>query len=154
MWATEHGVVALNQGRVVWWRDDLTPPPCTRVGVCHDIPVELLSERSGAYYAFGNAAKHTCFGRLRGNQPVAVGAQWNRVTGHFSAPVLRPGVIKLTYTYPLGKGESARETDTLSSRTHLLTSGRTVINGSHTIRFSTSQPTKAPPAPKVNVCAA
>ena len=29
VWATEHGVVALSHGRVVWWRDDLTPPPCT-----------------------------------------------------------------------------------------------------------------------------
>jgi hypothetical protein len=152
-WATEHGVAALSHGRVVWWRDDLTPPPCTGAGFCHQIPVELLSERRGAYYAFGNAARHTCYGRLRGSQPVVVGAQWNQVTGHFSPPVFGSGVVKLTYTYSLGKGKTARETDTLSSRTHLLMSGRTVIAGRHTIRFSTSHPAKAPAAPKVNVCA-
>lgn len=153
VWATEHGVVALSHGRVVWWRDDLIPPPCTGAGLCHQIPVELLSEPSGAYYAFGNTAKHTCFGRLRGKQPVMVGVQWNRVIGHFSPPVFGPGVVKLTYTFPLGSGESARETDTLSSHTHLPTSGRSVINGSHTIRFSTSHPAAAPSTPNVNVCA-
>jgi hypothetical protein len=153
VWATEHGVVVLNHGRVVWWRDDLTPPPCTGVGFCHQIPVELLSERSGAYYAFGNAANHTCFGRLRGDQPVVLGAQWNRITGHFSAPVFGPRVVKLTYSYPSGKGKTARETDTLSSRTHLESAGRTVITGGHTIRFSTGHPAKAPRVPKVNMCA-
>jgi hypothetical protein len=152
VWATEHGVVALSHGRVVWWRDDLTPPACTAVGVCHQIPVELLSERRGAFYAFGNAAHHTCFGRLRGHQPVVVGAQWNRAAGHFSPPVFSPGAVKLTYTYSLGNGTTARETDTLSKRTYLLSSGRTVISGGHTIRFSTSHPARAPMAPKVNVC--
>lgn len=153
VWATEHGVVGLNQGRVVWWRDDLTPPPCTRAGICHQIPVEILSEQSGAYYAFGNAANHTCFGRLRGSQPVVVGAQWNRVSGHFSAPSFRPGTVKLTYTYGFGRGKTALETDILSSRTHLRVSGRTAIKGSPTIRFSTSQPAQAPRIPTVNMCA-
>ncbi len=152
VWATEHGVVALSHGRVVWWRDDLTPPTCTAVGVCHQLPVELLSERSGAYYAFGNADRHTCFGRLDGNQPVVVGGRWSRVTGHFSAPVFGAGTVKLTYTYPDGRGRTARETDTLFSRTHLEKSGQIVINGSHTIRFSTGQPANAPNAPKVNLC--
>ena len=153
VWATEHGVVALSHGHVVWWRDDLTPRPCTGVGFCHQIPVELLSERGGAYYAFGNAAHHTCYGRLRGHQPVVVGAQWNRVAGHFSPPVFSPGVVKLTYTYPLGNGTTARETDTLSKRTYLPRSGRTVIAGGHTIRFSTSHPAQAPMPPTANVCA-
>ncbi len=152
VWATEHGLVALSRGRIVWWRDDLTPPPCTGAGVCHQLPVELLSEPGGAYYAFGDAARHSCFGHLTGTQPNTVGAQWNRVFGHFAAPVFGPGTVKLTYTYPWAAGGTARETDTLSARTHLEKSGRVVIDGSYTIRASTSQPARAPKVPTVNLC--
>lgn len=150
--ATEHGIVALSNGHVVWWRDDLAPPPCTGIGACHQIPVELLSERRGAFYAFGNAARHTCFGRLRGKQPVDVGEQWNPQNGHFSAPMFGPGTVKLTYTYPYGKGRTARETDTLSTRTYLLESGRVAIDGRITTRFSSGHPSNAPKLPKVNLC--
>jgi hypothetical protein len=152
-WATEHGTVALHRGRVVWWRDELTPPPCTRVGICHQIPVEILAERSGAYWAFGDASRHTCFGRLRGTDPIVVGALLDRAVGQYRAPVLRAGTIRLTYTYPFGTGRSIRETDTLSARTHLGRSGRMVITGGHTIRFSQSYPAKAPAKPRVNLCA-
>lgn len=152
VWATEHATVVLSHGRVVWWRDDLTPPPCTGVGLCHQVPVEILSEHSGAYYAFGSAASHTCFGTLRGSQPVRVGTQWIQPGGHFSAPVFAPGVAKLTYTFAWGKGHTARETDTLSSSTHLLQSTRVVIPGGHTIKASERHPSKAPKAPPVNRC--
>lgn len=151
VWATEHGIVVLSHGRVVWWRDDLTPPSCTS-GFCHQVPVELLSEHSGAYYAFGSATSHTCFGRLSGSQPVTVGAKWNRVVGHFAAPVYGAGIVKLTYTYPWGKGRTARETDTLSASTHLEKSGRVVISGGHTFHFTFAKPAGARSAPKVNLC--
>jgi len=152
VWASEHATVVLAKGRVVWWRDDLTPPACTGAGICHQVPVEILSEHSGAYYAFGSAASHTCFGTLRGTQPVRIGARWDQVGGHFSAPVFAAGVVKLTYTFPWSKGKSARETDTISSSTHLLRSTRIVIPGGHTIKSSELHPRKAPRAPTVNLC--
>lgn len=151
-WATEHAVVALSRGRVVWWRDQLTPPPCRAVGVCHQIPVEIVSNHTGAYWAFGSPARHTCFGRLTGSQPVAVGVVFNQAFGQYSAPRFGQGTVQLTFTYPWGTGMRARETDTLFTRTHLVKFGRTVITGGHTIRFSYGYPGKMPKAPSVNLC--
>jgi hypothetical protein len=151
VWATEHATVALRAGRVVWWRDDLTPPPCTKAGLCHQVPVELVSNRTGAYSAFGNATTHTCFARLK-NTAVVAGSQWNSPEGDFSAPVFGPGIVKLTYSFPLAKGVTARETDTLSSHTDLVRSTYTVA-ANHVFRSSATYPAHAPAAPKVNLCA-
>lgn len=154
VWVREHSIVALRHGRVLWWRDDLTPPACRRAGICHQIPVDLVSERRGAFWAFGDAARHTCYGRLRGTQPVMVGDVWDRVLGHYSAPAFGRRTVRLTYTFPLGEGKTAREVDTLSSRTHLLESGHEVLPGGHTVRFSTGYPRKAPGAPRIANCRA
>ncbi len=153
VWATEHATVVLKHGRIVWWRDDLTPPPCSGAGICHQVPVEILIERSGAYYAFGKATSHTCFGTLTGNRPQRAGEVWDQVFGHYSAPVSGHGVVKLTDTFPFGKGKRARETDTLSNHTHLVISDRLVITGGHTIRASETYPAKVPGTPTVNRCA-
>ncbi|HZU40033.1 MAG TPA: hypothetical protein VE992_03225 [Solirubrobacteraceae bacterium] len=151
VWATEHGIVALRHGRVVWARDDLAPPPCTGVGACHQIPVELVMMKSGAYYAFGNAAHHTCFGRLSGGLPVTVGAPWSKVMGHYLAPVMGRHTIKLTYTYRLSTGASVRQTDTLSRTSYLMKSSRIAAGGLH-VSYRARQPAKAPRAPRINLC--
>ncbi len=153
VWASEHATVVLKHGRIVWWRDDLTPPPCTGGGICHQIPVELLLDHNGAYYAFGSAAHHSCFGKLFGSLPQHVGALWDQVFGHYSAPASGPGVVKLTYTFPYGKGRTMRETDTISTHTHLAKSARLVITGGHTIRDSDAYPSTLPRTPTVNLCA-
>ncbi|MHB1567929.1 MAG: hypothetical protein ACYC0H_01880 [Solirubrobacteraceae bacterium] len=153
--ATEHAVVALHAGRIVWWRDDLTPPPC-HVGLCGEQPVDVVINHKGAFFAFGTAARHTCYGRLRGSTPVSVGAPWSVVRGTFSAPVTHGSTVALTYSYPWGKSQTATETDEISSKTLLDQSGVIHISGagqpSFTVRFTNGHPAKAPAAPKVNVC--
>jgi len=151
-WATEHALVALAHNRVVWWRDDLTPARC-QVRICHQIPVEMVVERSGDYWAFGNATAHSCFVRLRGTEPVSVGAAWAETIGHYSAPVSGSRTVTLTYTYPYGR-QVATESDALSATTHLVRTARTALSGGHTIRASSSYPLTAPPAPKVKLCSA
>lgn len=153
VWATEHATAVLKHGRLVWWRDDLTPPPCTAAGICHQIPVEMIVDRSGDYFAFGRAGHTTCFGRLSGAQPQTVGNLWDRVYGHYLAPAFGAGVVRLTYTFPYGTGRHMRETDTLSTRTHLVKSARFVITGGHTIRESDTYPSTVPKAPTVKLCA-
>lgn len=110
--------------------------------------------RSGAYWAFGSVARSTCFSRLRGSAPVVVGQPADVAVGHYSAPMVRSETVTLTSTFPYGKGHTARETDTLSTRTHLVQSGHTVLTGGHTFRFSYGYPARAPAAPRLKLCAA
>lgn len=160
--ATEYEILGLHGGRVTWWRDDLTPPPCTAPGICHRIPVQLVGERSGQFVAFGSASNHTCYLRLNGSTPNAVGARFDSVVGRFRAPVHRGGSVRLTYAYPwFGVAKQpATETDTLSSRTLLNQSGRvSVARGpgqgrpAFTYKFSESYPANAG-APPINRCKA
>ncbi len=153
-WATEHGTIALSHGRVLWWRDQLTPPPCRAAGGCHQIPVELVAERAGAFWAFGDSASHTCFSPLRrGSTPVTVGQIADRIFGRFSAPVPGNGTVTLTYAFPYGRGATMRVTDIDSTSTHLTLSSRWVITGGHQTRSSYGYPLRAPAAPKVSRCA-
>lgn len=152
-WAAERGTVALAHDRVVWWRDDLTPSACKRAGLCRQVPVEMVLEHSGAYWAFGNAAHHTCFARLGGTEPTSVGATWDLASGRYSAPAFRARSVTLVYTFPWGN-RVATETDKLSARTKLVESTRTVITGGHAVRASDAYPRKAPRAPKIRLCRA
>lgn len=153
-WATEHGTIALRRGRILWWRDQLTPPPCHLVGVCHQIPVELVAERVGAFWAFGDSANHTCFSRLRrGSTPVTVGEIADQTLGRFSAPVLGNGTVTLTYAIPYGRGATMHVTDIDSASTHLTLLSHWVITGGHQTRSSFDYPSRTPAAPKVNRCA-
>jgi len=159
--ATEHELLGLRNGRVAWWREDLTPPPCTGAGICTRIPVEIVGERSGTFYAFGSAGKHTCYGDLNGTTPNVVGAHFDLVVGRFDAPVRRGGTIRLTYAYPwFGLAtQTATERDTISARTLLLESGRVKVargpgssRPAFTYRFTDHVPAKAPRAPSINLC--
>jgi hypothetical protein len=159
--ATEHYLLRLRNGRVLWWRDDLTPPPCTAPGFCSRIPVELVGEHSGTFFAFGSDRSHTCYGHLNGSTPYRVGGAFDTVAGRFDAPARRGGTIRLTYSYPwFGVARQiATETDTLSARSLLNHSGLVhVARGpgasrpAFTFRFSDSYPARAQPAPSINLC--
>jgi hypothetical protein len=161
--ATEHGLLGLRNGRVVWWRDDLTPPPCTASGICSQIPVEIVVERSGAFYAFGSAAKHTCYADLNGSTPYRMGNPLDSAAGRFDAPVRRGGSVVLKYAYPWSATakQTATETDMVSARTRLAESVRvSVARGTgqnrpaFTFKASYGYPAHAPSAPRVNRCKA
>jgi hypothetical protein len=93
--ATEHAVLTLDRGRVSWWRDDLTPAPCTKPGVCPRAPVEIVANTRGLFYAFGSASKHSCYTRLGGTAPYETGQPAWIVGGRFDAPV-RSGASNLS----------------------------------------------------------
>lgn len=159
--ATEHGFLALRHGIAQWWRDDLTPPPCRRAGICNEIPVEIVAERSGRFFAFGDARNHTCYGHLNGGIPIAIGKPAIAVVGDYRAPVPRGATELLTYSYPwLGRPhELATETDVISRSSLLTESGHVrVPRGSRqgepafTFSFSDSSPQPAQPAPRINLC--
>ena len=123
--AVEHVVLRTTGGRVVWWTDSLTPPTCTQGGICASLPVEVLGDSHGLFYAFGNAARHTCFGRLNGATPFALGQVSWAPGGHFDAPVKAGADVRLTSSYPwpvpgANPVPTATEIDTISRRTHLL----------------------------------
>src|ERR1700688_3707003 len=75
----EHATVGLRGGLVRWWRDDLTPLPCTGPAVCGSIvpavqvPAEIVVVPAGTFYAYGNHGHHTCFGRLSFSTPQRLG---------------------------------------------------------------------------------
>jgi hypothetical protein len=157
--ASERGVVALRRGRVVWWRDDLTPtlPPCKTTLCSPILPVEIVIDDAGAFYAFGSAASHTCYAHLSGATPFTLGGAGYTVTGRVSAPVHRAGVVLLTYIYPWGSAQTATETDRVSARTSLVTSARVSVArgaGHQAFTFSSnySYPARAPGAPHLNLC--
>lgn len=156
--ARESVVAALHKNRVVWWRDDLTPPPCTSPGICSRIPVEVVINHSGAFYAFGSASSHSCFGVLHGTLPVAVGGQWDVIAGHYSAPVHHGNTIVLVHTYPWSKTQTARSSENVSAKTFLDFGGHVKVSRggpgrpAFTIRYTNTQLPKAPPAPRVSLC--
>lgn len=155
--ATEQATVVAKNGRLVWWRDALTPGRCTGAGICHRIPVVVLVNHRGSFFTFGTPGNHTCYGTLSGTY-THVGDPIYTVAGDFSAPVTRPRSVLLNYSYPWTSTQTATETDTVSTRTDLTTSGVTHVasggqgNPGFTISFRYGYPAKAPPAPKVTRC--
>lgn len=156
--ATEHVVAALHRGRVLWWRDDLVPPPCTAPGICTRVPVEIVVNHAGKFYAYGNAAHHTCFASLLGSVPATVGGLWDVVGGRYSAPARHGSVIVLRHTFPYTKSQTATESETVSAHSDLDLGGTLTVPAgagglpAFTVRFTNTQPAKAPPAPRVIRC--
>ncbi len=156
--ASEHVIAALRGGRLLWWRDDLKPPPCTSPGICTRIPVELVVDHAGAFYAFGSAAGHTCFSPLYGTVPVAVGALWYAVAGHYVAPVRHGGVIVLTHSFAWDSTQRATSIERVSPHTFLDFGGSLKVSRggpgqpAFTTRYTNTQLAKAPKAPHVNLC--
>jgi hypothetical protein len=153
--AVEHGVFALEHGRVVWWRDDLTPV----CGGCGQRPVEVVVNRAGRFWTFGDAARHGCYGTLGGSSPVLVGDRVYAVTGRYAGPVRRGDAVLLSYSYYWAANQIATETDTVSARRLLTESGRiSVAPGTapsrpgFTITFRYAYPARGPAAPRVMPC--
>jgi hypothetical protein len=153
--ADEHAVVGLRGGRVVWWRDELTPI-CS--GRCSTPSVELVVDSAGAFYAYRTASSRTCFGRLSGTTPYAVSAPVYSVAGSYRSPVIHGGLTLLTSVYAWTATQRATETDTISRRTRLpvKTSVRVVARASGALVFSFSSiygnPRSTPRAPVIKRC--
>ena len=143
VWANESATVALSHNRVIWWRDDLTP---TSNPNGHEVPVEIVANSDGIFYAFGNAAQHGCFGKLVGTVPLPYGAKGYAFGGRY---VHAPN--PLTYVYAWGGSGTARESDVIDSSSNLVTSGQVTVGG-HSFGFANHFPGSAPAAPSVNLC--
>jgi hypothetical protein len=151
--ATEHGVLVLRRGKVLWWRDDLTPPRCT-TGVCTTaVPVQIVADARGLFYAYGNASRHTCYGHLHGTTPYIVGRSVWSVVGRFRAPVPAGRSERLRSTYPWGSAQSATEVDTISLATHRLLATRVAVSAGGRSPAFVRYPGRTPAAPIVKLCA-
>lgn len=156
--ATEHGVLALHLGRVSWWRDDLTPAPCA-TGICSSAPIQIVADAAGLFYAFGDAAKHTCYAHLSGTAPYVVGKPVWFVSGQFEAPAPAGSAKSLTSTYPWSKTQNATELDVIAAASHRLLDARVTVSarpGAQAAPFNYSAsygyPSRVPPPPQINLC--
>jgi hypothetical protein len=131
--ARERATAGLSEGRVTWWRDDLTPLPCAEAALCGEVaaaqvPVELVVLPSGAFYAYGTRASHSCFGRLGGSTPLRPGDRTWALFGEFEAPAAHGTTELLKSSFPWGlTGGRANESASVSMRTHLPVREETLI---------------------------
>lgn len=161
--AREQATVGLKDGLVTWWRDDLTPLPCAETALCGEIdspqvPVELVVDSSGAFYAYGNRAHHGCYGRLGGSTPLRPGDRTWTLFGEFDAPTAHGTTRLLKSSFPWGlTGGLASEMASVSMRTHLPIREQTQIvpqaGGGAPFAFSArfGYPARAA-APRVALC--
>jgi hypothetical protein len=160
---TERVALALNKGHVVWARIDLTPPeshcpPGAIICGGPQVPVDIVIDHAGSFFAFGRAVSHTCYTKLHGATPYTVGENLNALIGHFNAPVQSNGAVLLTSTYPSTGRQMATETDTVSTATSLTESGRIKISAgsrghpAFTIAFTNGYPGTAAPLPQIKRC--
>jgi hypothetical protein len=162
--ANEQATLGLHKGRVTWWRDDLTPLPCVETALCGSVVTgtqartEVVVERSGTFYAYGDRFRHTCFGRLGGSTPFKVGNPIWSVLGEFQPPAPHGALQLLKSSYPWGlTGASAGEVASLSLKTHLPVREQTTVasspSGSPAFSFTASfgYPKNAS-EPKIELC--
>ncbi len=113
---------------------------------------ELVVERSGTFYAYGDRFRHTCFGRLGGSTPFKVGSQIWSVLGEFLEPPVPHGALQLLKSsYPWGlTGGSAVEAASLSLKTHLPVREQTTVAASPVDRRGSPSrhPSAFPRAPR------
>lgn len=161
--ATEHAEVGLQNGRVKWWVDDLNPGTCSAAGPCARIPVELVADSKGLFYAFGDSASHTCYGHLSGTAPVRVGQPVWYVSGSFEPPKKSGANELVTSTYPYSipgaQPSMATEVDKVAAASGRLLATNVTITaqpGHQLAPFSFGStftyPTTAPQPPVVNLC--
>jgi hypothetical protein len=151
--AAENGQVGMRGGKVVWWRDELSPTSGGNRGI---VSVEIVLDHAGKFYAFGTAARHTCFGKLAGPLPYTVGGRPYTITGAVSAPEPDGSSQVLTYAYPWTSTRQATEHDTVVSSTDLVSVAKVGVasgggKGGFSINTKFSYPKKLS-APRVNVC--
>ena len=122
------------------------------------VPVELLVEQAGAFYAYGSRTSHGCYGRLGGSTPLRLGDRTWTLFGEFEAPAAHGTTQLLKSSFPWGlTGGSASETASVSMRTHLPIREQTQISpapgGGAPFSFAASfgYPSRAR-APKVTLC--
>lgn len=131
--ALEHATAGLGEGRVTWWRDELTPLPCAEAVLCASVaapqvPVELLVLPTGDFYAYGTRARHGCFGRLGGSVPLRIGDRVWTLYGEFAPPAPHGPTELLKSVFPWGlTGGTASETASVSARTHRPLRAQTLI---------------------------
>lgn len=115
--ASEHVTVELRDNHVLWTRDVATPNCAS--GSCANVPIILVTDRSGTFVTWGSPSSHTCFDTATG--PFAkVGEVYQRMYGTYAAPVAHGRHVNLTSTYPWFRhNQPTRETDTLSRATDL-----------------------------------
>jgi len=129
----EQATAGLAEGRVMWWRDELTPLPCGEAALCGSVtapqvPVELVVLPKGNFYAYGTRARHTCFGRLGGSIPLGLGDRVWTLLGEFAAPAAHGMTQLLKSTFPWGlTGGMASESASVSMRTHRPVRAQTLI---------------------------
>jgi hypothetical protein len=161
--AREQATVGLKEGRVTWWRDDLTPLPCAEAALCGEVtsvqvPVELLVVPAGAFYSYGSRTSHGCYGRLAGSTPLRIGDRTWTLFGEFDLPAAHGTTQLLKSRFPWGlTAGSASETASVSMHTHLPIREQTQISpapgGGAPFAFAASfgYPARAR-APKVTLC--
>jgi hypothetical protein len=125
-WASENGAMGLSKNQVVWWRDDLTPASSK-----HGQAVEIVFKGANGYWAFGNAAHHSCFRALNSASEMPNDHGFV-ITGTVSAP--KGNTLSYTYRWGNGQGE-AKETDVIDGSSHLVTTGHVSI-GAYSFSFS------------------
>lgn len=156
--ATEHEQFVLKRGRIVWWQDELTPS-CSGKPSCRQVPALVIVDHSGAFWALGDPANHTCFGTLNGTAPFRAGELEYVVSATFSAPVKRRHSVLLKYSFAWNKTQTATETDAVSAKTLLTKSGVIKISRgtsssqpAFTVRFSDHYGGSTPALPTINRC--
>jgi len=153
--ADESATIGLSGGRVSWVRDDLTPIHCD--SGCQGVPVELLVTRKGGYWRFDQSGSAACFNTLDGASPFTVGAAWFSVTGGYGALGHRGRSTLARFSFPWSRGRTATETDTISSRTRLLTARRITVAGAAgapavTVSAAFTTLARRPAEPSVPLC--
>ncbi len=163
--ATERITVRLRNGRIVWGEDDLIPSCLHSPAGCVDMPVRVVVDRAGAFWAFNDPrapASVTCFGRLRSNKtPIGrIGQAWiNGPHGIDYLPLVRRGdMVLLRYSYAWGASQRAIETDTYTAAKRITAYEVSVSRG-----VASNEPafrvfarvvtlTNAPVLPKLRLC--
>lgn len=153
--ASENGEVGIKGGKVVWWRDELTPPVSHKAGIAI-VPVELVVDKAGKFAAYGTLKSHTCFVKLRGFTPFTVGGHPYYIAGKVSAPQPDGSSQILTYVYPWTKAQTATEHDTVNSTTDLVSVAKVDVaagGGYGAFRIVTDDSFSGTlSAPKVKLC--
>lgn len=160
----ERAVIGLHDGLVRWWQDQLSPLPCADAALCGTITAAaqasavIVVTSAGTFYAFGDARRHSCFGRLGGSTPQRVGeATWSAF-GAFQPPAAHGALELLKSSYPWAlTGGTADEIASLSRHTHLPVRQQTTVlppsGGDAPFSFTASfgYPSHAS-EPAVNLC--
>lgn len=150
------GTVGAGHGRVLWSRVELIPNCKFNDDTCMDNPVVIVSDRSGTFFAYGTLSDHTCFGTATGPYAKRGSAlSGSAADDDFDAPRSDGANVKLTYSFPYGKGRIT-ETDTIARSTDLPRRSFYAVSAiGHAPAFTSKvsyRYSKATAAPKVNRC--